>query len=395
LEKFTYTDAPPGVSGGSAKPFVGGAAVFPLRLNTGNDTFLNWAQLRALRSQGWGVLNHSYWHSGNSWDPKAGLTAPQFRDELFWSQAILAAEAGDGRSPTHFVYPNGYMEYTPYLKEYGFHSASRVAGKFPHLANASVNFLDMDRNYLDESVWSKPGDPMAGIPATPGAGDFVIDFTHGMEADPNSANHKRWLTRLGTLAARSGRAGDDTLWCAPTSEVIDYTLAARAATVRTANGKVALTVPAQLSGTALTLHLVGIAPKTVLPTPVGGRLYRQGTEVWITTPPLGAPGTAPPKPGIVKVYEGSLQDFTPPNPIRLAGVRVLQRGEPKPGFALKIDLTAPDGTTSTLSNASPGTNWGSWLLYPIVPNRPALLTKSVHINTDPSLYQMEVWALAE
>ncbi|MCW3096603.1 MAG: hypothetical protein JWL77_2221 [Chthonomonadaceae bacterium] len=395
LEKFTYTDAPPGVSGGKIRPFVGGAAVFPLRLDTGNDTFLTWQQLHTLKKAGWGVLNHSYWHSGNSWDPKSGLKAPQFRDELFWSQAILAAEAGDGRSPTHFVYPNGYREYTPYLKEYGFHSASRVAGKFPHLANPATDFLDIDRNYLDESVWSKPGDPMAGIPPSPGAGDFVIDFTHGMEADPASANHKRWLTRLGTIAARSGSAGDDTLWCAPTSEVVDYSLAARAATLRTDRGRVTLSVPTDLSGTALTLHLVGISPQTVLTSPPGGILYRQGEQVWITTPPLGAPGTAPPKPGIVKVYEGSIQDFTPARPIRLAGVRVLQRGEPKSGFALKIDLTAPDGKTSSLFNASPGTNWGSWLLYPIVPNRPALLTKGVHINTDPSLSKMEVWVLAE
>jgi hypothetical protein len=395
LADFTYTDAPPGVPGGRARPFVGGAAVFPLRLDTGNETALTWRQLRDLKKKGWGVLSHSYWHSGNSWNPNAGLTPPQFRDELFWSQAIFAAEVGDGRSPTHFVYPNGYMAYQPYLQAYGFHSASRVAGKFPHLADPAVDLLDMDRNYLDESVWSKAGDALAGIPASPREGDCVIDFTHGMEADPNSANHKRWRSRLTTIAARSGAAGDDTLWCAPTSEIVDYTLAARAATLRATRGKIELTLPRALAGTPLTLHLVGIPPGTVLVPPAEGTLYRQGDQVWLTTPALSKPGAAPPAPGIVKVYDGTLQDFHPAKPIRVAGVRVLQRGEPKPGFALKIDIIAPDGKAFPLVNAPPGINWGSWLLYPIVPNRPAVAAKSVRINTDPSLVRMEIWALSE
>lgn len=394
LEQFAYTDAPPGIPGGKVRPFVGGAAVFPLRLNTGNATFLSWQQLRALRQKGWAVLNHGYRHAGNSWEPNAGLTPPQFREELYWSQAVFAAEVGEGRSPTHFVYPNGYMEYKPYLKEYGIRSASRVAGKFPHLADTATDLLDMDRNYLDESVWSKMGDALAGIPASPAAGDLVIDFTHGMEADPNSANHRRWRTRLETIASRSGRAGDDTLWCAPTSEVVDYVLAARTALLQAKRGSLSLTFPREFAGTALTLHLSGLSSNAILPPPPGGALYRKGDQAWITTPPLGAPGAPAPKPGIVKVYEGPLQDFTPPHPIALAGIRVLQTGEPKPGFTLKIALTAPDGKTTPLVNASPGVNWGSWLLYPLVPNRPALLTKSVQISKDPTLSRMEIWALA-
>lgn len=394
LAQFTYTDAPPGVPGGAARPFVGGAAVFPLRLDTGNETFLSRQQLRELKSKGWAILNHSYSHSGNSWDPKAGLTPSQFRNELYWSQAILAAEAGDGRSPTHFVYPNGYREYTSYLKEFGFRSASRVAGKFPHLANPSVDLLDMDRSYLDESVWSKVSDPLAGIPATPAEGDVVIDFTHGMEAEPNSPNNKRWRTRLETIEARSGSKGDNSVWCAPTSEVVDYALAARSATLDVKRGQVTLTIPGEQSGTALTLHLVHVSPRAILARPPGGTLYRQGDQVWITSPNLGPAGAAPPQPGIEKVYDGPVQDFAPPKPIRIAGVRILQRGEPRSGFTLKIDLIAPGGSVTALADGAPGTNWGAWLLYPVLPNTPAILTQRIQTNTDPCLTKMEVWAVA-
>jgi hypothetical protein len=395
LGGYTFTDAPPGVSGGKPLPFVGGAAVIALRTGTSNSTFLNWDQLRQLQKQGWGLLSHSYWHSGYGWEPKGALTPDQFRDELYWSQTIFAAELGDGRGPTHLVLPNGYTAYAPYLAAYGMRSASRVAGKPNHLADPKNDFSDMDRNYLDESVWSKPGDALAGFPASPATDDLIIDFTHNMEADPTSANHRRWKARLHSIAGRFGQTGDDSVWCAPTSDVVAYRLAVKAATLETKPDHVTLRLPTSLPGTALTVHLSGVAPAVQFTAPPGGTLYRRGSDVWVTTPRLGLPGAPAPSPKLKCVYRGPVKDITLAMPERVAGVRVLQQGEAKKDFTLGLTLVSPDGKDIPLSLPNPGTNWGAWLLYPIVPNRPAVLAKTIRIHEDPSLSQMEVWAIAD
>jgi hypothetical protein len=395
LAQYGFTDAPPGVPGGKRMPFVGGAAVIVLRTGTPNNTFLNWEQLRTLRSQGWDVLNHGYAHIGNSYEPNGGLTAGQLRRELFWSQAIAAAELGEGRAPTHFVYPNGYTAYQAHLAEFGLRSSSRVAGQ----SRANVDdpkYLpaDLDRNYLDEGVWSKANNPLAGLPTAPKAGDFVLDFTHGMEADPASPNHRRWQTRLEHLASHYGQAGDDSMWCAPTSEVVNYTVARKAARLQVDRGQLRLTLPEEAVGTRLTLHLTGVGPKTQFPAPDGGTLYRRGNEVWLTTPMLGKAGVPPPLPALKRVYRGPLRTVSLDRPERIAGVRVLQQGKPAAGFRLKIDLVTERGH-ETLTDADPGVNWGSWHLFATLPERQAVVAWQVEITADPSLKEFEIWALAD
>jgi hypothetical protein len=395
LAACTFTDAPPGVPGGKTLPFVGGAAVIGARTGTANASFLNWDQVRRLQKNGWGLLSHSYRHSGYGWDAKGALTPDQFRDELYWSQTIFAAESGTGRAPIHLVLPNGYTAYAPYLAAFGLRSASRVGGKPTPLRNTTADFADMDRNYLDESVWSRTADALAGLPATPAPGSLIIDFTHGMEADPASANHKRWKERLGSLSGRWGRHGDDSVWCAPTSEVVAYTLAARAAAITSRPGRVTLRVPTTLPGTALRLHLRGVPPNAPLSTPPGGSLYRRGAEVWITTPRIGLPGAPAPRPHLRRVYRGPAENITLAAPARIAGIRILQQGKPKDGFTLGLSLVSPTGKTLPLFPGDPGTAWGTWLLYPIVPNRAAVTAKAIRLNADPSLSQMEVWAVLE
>jgi hypothetical protein len=395
LAQYSYTDAPPGVPGGRKLPFVGGAAIIVLRTGTPNNTFLNWDQLRTLRSQDWDVLNHGYAHIGNSYEPNGGLNAGQLRRELFWSQAIAAAELGDGRAPTHFVYPNGYTAYEAHLAAFGLRSSSRVAGRSRgNVDDAGFVPADLDRNYLDEGVWSKANNPLAGLPAAPKLGDFVLDFTHGMEADPASPNHRRWQTRLEHLASHYGQPGDDSLWCAPTSEVVNYTASRKAARVQCEPGEVRVILPGSAAGTRLTLHLSGIRSTTALTAPPGGTVYRRGDEAWVTTPVLGSPGAPPPLPHLKRLYRGPLRTVQLNRPERIAGVRVLQHGKPAPGFRLKIDLVG-DGGRDSLTDGDPGANWGSWLLFAAVPEREAPLARQIEITPDPSLKELEVWGISD
>jgi hypothetical protein len=107
LEKYHFTTAPAGAAGGARLPFVGTGAVMVNMVSGGNGTFLTWEQLKELQARGWGIASHSYWHTGNHWDPTQALAPADFRRELYWSQAMFAALLGGGRCPIHFVYPNG------------------------------------------------------------------------------------------------------------------------------------------------------------------------------------------------------------------------------------------------------------------------------------------------
>lgn len=400
LAERHFTNAPPGVAGGAAMPFVGTAAVMVLRVGAGNDAFLSWEQLRDLRTRGWGVANHSYWHSGNHWDPKAALDDAALRRELFWSQSILAAELGRGgppgseRAPIHFVYPNGYTAYGKHLREYGLLSASRVAGKArPNVRDDKLDWTDVDRNYLDEGVWAKQGDPFVGLPKDPAQGDVVVDFTHGIDADPKSANHRRWKERLERLASRYGKSGDDSIWCASTNSIAAYELARRRAVVRVQPGKLEVALPADQPGSALTIQVSGIKPETKLKAPEGSVLHRRGADVWITTPTIGPAGSPPPLPAVERIYHGPLKRVRWDAPIQLAAVRVRQNGGIKSPEAVPIVYLDADGKPTVLASIPVASQWGLWHLHPTVPTSPAPLVREVQVEPDPALQEMEVWAV--
>jgi len=285
------------------------------------------------------------------------------------------------------------MEYLPFVKEFGLRSASRVGGRTRSLTIPDDNYLDLDRNYLDESVWKQSGDALVGFPKTPKDGDLIIDFTHGMDADPQSANHKRWKERLESIASRYGAAGDNSMWCAPTPDIISYSNAAKSATVLSERGRIVVRVPASLPSASLTIKLSGLVVDSKFPTPAGGTLYRKDGEAWITAPVLGSPDLRPPLPHLKRIYEGPVQNASWPKAEQIACVRLLQHGAPQPGFKLKIDLLARSGVRTALTNDTLKENWGAWQLFPTIPNRPAVIANSVEINTDPALHKMEVWAV--
>ena len=396
LREFEYTDAPPGVSGGKPMPFVGNSAVMMIRVTDANSTFLSWDKLAELEHKGWRVANHSFWHSGIHWDESKKNTPEQFRRELYWSQSLLAACLLNGRGETHFVYPNGDYNYRPYLKEFGLLSASRVGGSCSNLRGDAKSLEDLSRGHLDEMVWSKNADPMMSFPASgPADGDIVIDLTHGMDSDPNSPNQKRWRERLGTIMSRYGQTGNDTVWCAPTSEITCYSLAARQAKLEVKKGSLKLTLPDAAPGSCLTVKLNGIAPSSRITPPAGGIIHRQGTTLWITTPFLGQRGSEPPKPLIKRIYKGPAKSITLPQSAAVAGVMLLQTGSPKEGFKLHVDLISPGGKTEAIVPKDKETlqaQWGAWLLLPVAPDRAPIFTKEIQITPDPSLGSMEIWA---
>lgn len=397
LKRFEFTDAPPGVAGGRVRPFVGGAAIMMIRAATTNDGYMGIDRLKELENRGWSVINHSYWHAGNHWNPKERLPPEQFRRELFWSQALLAALVWNGRSDTHFVYPNGDYNYREYLKEFGIRSASG-GGSTRSVNGPAESFLGLARNWLDQGRWASVGDALFGLPAgEPEQGGFIIDFTHKIDGDPASDNHRRWTQRLEHIASKFGKDGSDTMWCAPTAEVVNYALASREAVVEARRGRLSVTLPPSAPGSALTIKLTGLSAKSRFSVPEGVTIHRRGTEAWITTPMLGQRGAEPPLPRIKRIYEGPVTNVTLSAATPIAGVRLQQAGKPV-GDRIDITLVRPDGSTVALIPEGKRTikpAWGIWLLYPTVPDGPAVVAKEVVVAGDPSLKSMEIWAVDE
>jgi hypothetical protein len=397
LAKYQWNDAPPGVVGGTNHPFVGTAAVVMGGIDVSKSSNLSLVQINELKKHGWGIVNHSYWHSGNHWNPSKFLKPENFKRELFWSQAVFAELLGSGRGSTHFVFPNGDPGYGKYLNEYGIRSGSRVGGSSSrNLHSVELNLIDLSRNYLDEGPWIKSNNPLQGFPDKPQPGDFIIDFTHGMNGDPASENNKRWITRLDHIVKHYGPQGDNSMWVAPTDEVVRYHVAAGKARTTVAKGRLTVDLPEDVAGSTLTLKITGLSKKTTLKAPEGGTLYRQGDTAWLTTPVIGNTGAQLVAPRVHRIYSGDVKNVIWDTPVAIAGVRLRQFGSGSKDFVLKIDAVLPDGNVESVipgGEAKLGNVWGGWLLYPTIPDRVAPLAKELRVTSDKDLKEMEVWAV--
>lgn len=395
---YQYTDAPPGVPGGTPRPFVGNAAIIVGSIGA-NSTNLNPDSIREIISKGWGVANHGYSHIGRTWgNPPEILTNEQIREELYWSQAILAYDYGNGRAPTHFIYPNGYTDYLKYFAEFGFFSGSLVGGSGGRdLSTEKLNLRLLSRAYLDEGRWAKSDAPLADFPeGGPKPGLLQIDFTHKTDPNPQSPNQQRWKQRMEIISSRFGKDGDDSLWSAPVERVVHYALASQKATLQVEAGRLTVKLPEDAPGTPLTIRLEGIPESTPLSPPEGGLLYRQGRTVWLTTPLLGQPGTATPQPAIHREFSGPVGLHTFDTPTLLAGVEIYHIGRLETETPVEVILTMADGSQEALTPKMLEAKWSNGrLLFSLLPNRPAALVKSIEVPEKPTLKTMDLWIIKE
>lgn len=401
LAEYHFTDAPPGVAGGKPQPFVGGLAVIVSAVGA-NDSVVNWDDLKAMTSAGWGVLNHSLNHSGRSWGDDAGrLTDDQIKEDAFWSQALIAQGLGTGRAPTGYVYANGYVDYNRggILDQLGVHIGTRVGAPMPaDVTSGDIAWLDFGRNYLDEGTWvaDQKADPMSGIPVLDGDGPvkrLVIDFTHGIDAKPESPNHQRWRTRLSTISERWGAKGRDNLWCAPTGEVADYLRAARSAKVVAARDKITLTIPDGMPGTTLTVRLNGIPANAALTPPPGGVLHRQGDSVWLTTPLIGLAGSPAPSPNLRQVYAGPPGEITLGKACDIAGVAVQIGRELPVKFSYRIMAHTATGERQLAEKIMPAGWFVGTNFHAVIPTAAAITATGLTLTPQPGINKVIVWAI--
>jgi hypothetical protein len=410
VTNYKYSDAPPGVVGGSLRSVVGSAAPFVKRV-AGNSSQVTFPQLRQMMSAGWGVSSHSYAHSGSG-------TMAQIREDHFWSQNVFATEVGQGRGLSHFVYPNGWLGYEgypisggydgQYFTEFGFRSGSLQGGSSMKPYAVATNVREFKRNNLDGLATS---DPYRGLPATiddlnnplsaPSVLEdrlFVIDFTHVLEISASSDNYQAWALRLERIA---GTTGVKQLWSAPSAEIFDYVAAQKVATATVQPGRVRLSLPETAPGAALTLKLTNIPVGSVITAPPGGVLYRSGTTVWLTTPFLGQAGTTLPLPRVKRIYQANLPNATGTQTIpfgatyRVAAVQVHQQGDPP---TINVDLNLAAGGTQNFSAVNPAYNFGDIDLFSAVPATAVSAlpqATGLNITTDASLKDVAIWVVDE
>jgi hypothetical protein len=402
LANYTWTDAPPGPNGGRKRPFVGGVAVIAGAVES-NHAAITWAELKTLPTAGWGILNHSFAHTGRDWgDVRGRMTDDQVREDAFWSQYLFAVGMDGMRAPTAAVYANGYTDYNRNgaLQDVGIGVATRVGGSSStDVTSPKLNWMDFPRNYLDEPVWigDAMGDTLVGIPNAgttgPAPNTLLIDFTHEIQRDASSPNQKRWKERLATIEQRWGASGSDNLWCAPTDEIADYCRAAKAAKLVIGSGKVTVALPDNLPGSSLTIRLVGIPADTKLAPPAGGVLHRQGDVVWLTTPTIGKPGAPVPRADLKPIYHGPAGSIQFPAAVEVACVMVQLSGNLEQGFSYKLSLQTKDGDT-VLAEPSFASGWNnSRQLHALLPTREPIRATGFHLPAAPAIQSVTVWAV--
>ena len=171
---------------------------------------------------------------------------------------------------------------------------------------------------------------------------------------------------------------------------------------------ITVTLPDTVLQSALTLKITGLPAKAKLQAPEGGVIYRDAKgDVFLTTPVIGKNITNHPAGNLVKAYEAEIkvghgetvaQEITFGKTVKFAGMRLLQFGDLPDGFNINLRLVTPDGAEVPFNFAKYDkwvkldNAWGSWRLFPQLPDEKALPITAIRYNAVQAFKKVEVWA---
>jgi hypothetical protein len=175
--------------------------------------------------------------------------------------------------------------------------------------------------------------------------------------------------------------------------VADYVRAAKAAKLTVAAGKLTVSIPDQVPGSALTLRLSGISAETNLHAPEGGTLYRQETDFVLTTPGIGLRAAPPPTPRLKCIYEGPAVSVDFLKPVGIAGVTLRVFGNPSSALPYRLAVRTAKSEVE-FANGTVGPGWvARGHLCPILPNSPAIIGSGIVVAAPEPFKAMAVWAV--
>jgi len=213
-----------------AKGWRAGLAVFSEGPDNGDPWNMTWAEIQALVDAGWDVYNHSYSHPV--------LTPANALAELGRNQATLEARL-PGYHVTRLVHPFADMSVGGAELLPAQLLSAEGGGDGFNLVDAPLAPGFIAQRAAFQGTDAGEALALAAAAAASTRPAWLINIIHGVAPD-NGAPADAYSTNAAALAAllnhlhgSHGPRGDNSLWFAPSGEVMDYLLTRDAVTVRT------------------------------------------------------------------------------------------------------------------------------------------------------------------
>lgn len=224
--------------------YKGGVAINPGFFGTSdpNDSYLVWSEVDAIRSTyGWSIFNHSQNHVGSGYS-LIGCSDPTYNLNTEVKPVNDAANPRftDGYKITHYVYPFNDMPYEPCLRTSGLAlSAESVTGDqyvdtmIPETGDdwgTNVGRFKLRRHQFYGTDINTFNGWASGAANDTNGTRWLISFTHAVT--PGSAvppsiyftNEATLRSHMTYIYTNFGEGGNNSMWFAPTDEVMHYLL---------------------------------------------------------------------------------------------------------------------------------------------------------------------------
>jgi hypothetical protein len=181
--------------------------------------YMTWDQLKEVYAQGWNVMNHSYTHAnGAGTDYNFQIT-----------KNIEYVKEKTGINMTHFVIPQGDVNYTDYafannmkavFSEPGFPGGGGIS--IDNLTNL-VNFK-LHRTFITDNNLSTDNIDRIANKSSPTEHYWYNEFTHrvGFNQTGGSLIFSNFEKHMNHIDQNYGLSGSDRMWMAPLQDVYEY-----------------------------------------------------------------------------------------------------------------------------------------------------------------------------
>lgn len=189
-------------------------------IESGNSYYMTWAEVQALRADGWQVYNHT-------WDHPDPVACANFPTEFGQNQTAFLTEL-PGYHVSHVVYP--YEVSTASCSGWppNYIISGELGGSgYTHVDTVLGQDYTVPRNglYGTDPTNIETVSAQAAADSRP---SWVVCITHsvtqgsGAAADAYSTNQNALNTLYSYLGSNFGAAGNKSMWFAPSGEVMDY-----------------------------------------------------------------------------------------------------------------------------------------------------------------------------
>jgi peptidoglycan/xylan/chitin deacetylase (PgdA/CDA1 family) len=220
-------------------------------VQSGNNYYMTWTEVKALLADGWQVYNHT-------WDHPNPVSCANFPTEFDQNQTALLAQL-PGYNVSHVVYPYEVSTATCAGWPPNYVLSGELGGSgYTHIDAALPNVYTVVRNglYGTDPTGIQNTASQAAADSRP---SWMVCITHsvsqgsGAAADQYSTNQAALNTLYSFLGNNYGAAGNKSMWFAPSGEVQDFLFTRDKAVVSTCTAPTATFTPLRASSATQTM----------------------------------------------------------------------------------------------------------------------------------------------